>query len=454
MRDGQEAESFHTGERPRLQLIVENRGGTGFTGRVDVILEINRDCACSVCPVGDDCPCKCTVQELVILPATELVVGPGQKQGVLTEPVELGTSLAGTTVRPVATVRDAAGSIVGEPRGPFYGIGAPGKLTVADAWFTVGGRERATTGHPGEEAFGAVSFTTQLVPVTLTVHLVGWDGTPVPGTERTHELAWPVKESTFTSAPLELTGSHADLLFRIGYRVEGGGTIISEGTLLEQGRAADLCTGTALNTWCEGLHERVRLSYPRAFLEVRRPALVVTDAAFVDDDGSVVGGRSAGGSVRARVELANQASSAFTGTVAVAVVGDDGLAVPESEREVAVDRGLKAKGAMMTAESAPIDATPGTTLRVRATARARDGAVWLDEVVPTVLFPMAGLNVPVIAAGGIARNDVFTSVQHEGCRVRISCEQCLSTCELRVDRDRCAITPFNCACGCTMEAVA
>ena len=454
VRDGQEAESFHTGERPRLQLTVENRGGTGFAGRVDVVLEINRDCACSVCPVGDDCPCECAVEELVLLPATELVVGPGQKQGVLTDPVDLGSSLAGTTVRPVATVRDVAGTIVGEPRGPFYGIGAPGKLTVADAWFTVGGRERVTTGHPGEEAFGAVSFTTQLVPVTLTVHLVGWDGTLVAGTERTHELAWPVKESTFTSAPLELTGTHADLLFRIGYRVEGGGTTLAEGILLEQGRAADLCTGLTLTTWCEGLHERVRLSYPRAFLEIRRPALVVTDAAFVDDGGSVVGGRSAARTVRARVELANQASSGFTGTVTIAVIGNDGLAITGSEREVAVDRGLEDRGATITAESAPVDATPGTTLRVRATAQARDGAVWLDEVVPTVLFPMAGLNVPESTSGGIVRNDVFTSVAHEGCRARVACVQCLSTCELRVEQGRCTVTPYNCDCGCTMEAVA
>ncbi|MDP7080770.1 MAG: peptidoglycan DD-metalloendopeptidase family protein [Candidatus Undinarchaeales archaeon] len=454
VRDGQEAESFHTGERPRLHLTVENRGGTGFTGKVDVVLEINRDCACSVCPVGDDCPCDCSVEELVILTTTQLVVGPGQKQGVLTDPVELGASLAGTTVRPVATVRDAAGKIVGEPHGPFYGIGAPGKLTVADAWFTVGGRERATTGHPGEEAFGAVSFTTQLVPVSLTIYLVGWDGTPVIGTERTHEIAWPVKESTFTSAPLDITGTQADLLFRIGYRVEGGGTTLAEGILLEQGRAADLCTGPALLTWCEGLHERVRLSYPRAFLEVRRPALVVTDAAFVDDGGSVVGGRSAARTVRVRVELANQASSGFTGTVTIAIIGDDGLAITESEREVAVDRGLDDRGSTMTAESAPVDATPGMTLRVRVTAHARDGAVWLDEVVPTVLFPMAGLNIPQSATGGIARNDVFTSMDHEGCRARVACVQCLSTCELRIERGRCTVTPYNCDCDCILEAIA
>ena len=452
VRSEQEPTSLFTGERPRLRIIVENRGSRDFAGSIETVLRELSDCTCPACPVGYMCPCDCKVGERPVVRFDDVLLSVGKKTTYLSDPFLLPATLAGTTLQPVAILRDAGGRAVGAPRGPFYGVAAPGPVSVDDAGFTIDGGEQTTTAAPGSTATASLVLTTARAPTIVTVSIVTATGVLIEGTERTHELSFPVQGRTLPTGPLTVTGAQAGSLFRIGYRIGSGDTVLAEGVLDEQGRPPGLCDDRELATGCEQLHLQAPRSYPHAFLEVRQPQLVTTDASFMDSDGHEAILLPAGTPVRAMVELANPSGRPFMGTVTVSVTQEDGSTVPGSEQTIEVGRGLDGSSSR-SFETATFQTSPGRSYRIRALGKDLEGAVWLDEVVPTVLFPMAGLNVPESAVSGITRNDVFTSVAHEGCRARVACVQCLSTCELRVEGGRCTVTPFNCDCDCTMEAI-
>ncbi len=452
VRGEQEASSLFTGERPRLRIIAENRGSREFAGSIEAVLRELSACTCPACPSGDVCHCGCDTGERPVVRFDDVMLGVGKKTTYLSDPFILPATLAGTTLQPAATLRDASGRTVGAPRGPFYGVAAPGPVSIDDAQFTVDGRERATTAAPGSTATASLILTTARAPTSVTVSVVTAVGVPVEGTERIHELPFPVQNKALATGPLTVTSAQAGSLFRISYRIESGGVELAAGVLDEQGRPPGMCDGRELTTECEQLHLQAHRSYPHAFLEVLRPKLVATDASFMDADGREAILMPAGKTVRAMVELANPSGRPFTGTVTVSVTQEDGSTALGSDQTIEVERGLD--GSLSRSfETASFQTTAGRSYRIRVLGKDRDGAVWLDEIVQTVLFPMAGLNVPESAVSGISRNDVFTSVDHEDCRAKVTCVQCLSTCELRVERTRCTVTPFNCDCHCTMEAI-
>ena len=454
LRDGQEAESFFTGENPRMRVEVENRGSAGFAGDMNVALRVLDACECEPCPDDYMCSCDCEEEERQVFSLDNIMLAPGEKARYLTDPVRLQSELAGTTVQPVATVSDTYDQVIGKPLGSFYGVSEAEKMAVNDAWFLVNDRERATAAYPGEYAVGFVVFSTDQVPVTLELFMVGWDGAPIEGMDTSQTITWPTRMETFTTGELDVDTAHVDFVIRLGYKVtDASGTVLAEGTLDEQGRPPGLCEGRDLTTWCEGLHERVKLSYPDAYLEVKRPMLDVADAAFIDNDGLAVNRLSGSDSVRAKLELTNLAAQTFEGTVIVKVVGTDGMAVPESVVALDIDRGLEGAGSSIEVESGFVWPKPGSSFRIWITATDRDGRIWLDQIVPTALFPFAELSVTQDATEGLVRNTIFTTIIHEGCLASIRCDDCLTTCELRVDRARCTVTRERCDCECIMEAI-
>ena len=454
LRGGQEAESFFTGESPRMRVEVENRGSAGFAGDMDVSLRVLDACECEPCPDDYMCSCDCEEDERQVFSLDNIMLAPGEKARYLTDPVTLQSELAGTTVQPVAIVSDTYDQVIGKPLGSFYGISEAEKLAVNDASFLVNDRERATAAYPGEDAVGFVVFSTDQVPVTLDLFMVGWDGEPIEGTDWAHTITWPTRMETFTTGELEVDTAHVDFVIRLGYKVtDASGAVLAEGTLDEQGRPPGLCEGRDLTTWCEGLHERVKLSYPDAYLEVKRPMLDVADAAFVDNDGFAVNRLSGSDSVRAKIELTNLAAQGFEGTVVVKVVGTDGMAVPESVVALGVDRGLEGAGSSIEVESGFVWPKPGASFRIWVQATDIDGRTWLDQIVPAALFPFAELTVTQDTTEGLVRNTIFTTIIHEGCQASIRCDECLTTCELRVDRTRCTVTRDQCDCECIMGAI-
>jgi hypothetical protein len=91
--------------------------------------------------------------------------------------------------------------------------------------------------------------------------------------------------------------------------------------------------------------------------------------------------------------------------------------------------------------------------------RARDvhGREWAVEptsqgIVNADLFPLARLEVrePTVVQG----ESVFIDhgIDYSGCTLRVSCNDCLPTCTLWLDRKKCRIRtdPGSCACECTV----
>ena len=193
LRGGQEAESFFTGESPRMRVEVENRGSAGFAGDMDVSLRVLDACECEPCPDDYMCSCDCEEDERQVFSLDNIMLAPGEKARYLTDPVTLQSELAGTTVQPVAIVSDTYDQVIGKPLGSFYGISEAEKLAVNDASFLVNDRERATAAYPGEDAVGFVVFSTDQVPVTLDLFMVGWDGEPIEGTDWAHTITWPTR---------------------------------------------------------------------------------------------------------------------------------------------------------------------------------------------------------------------------------------------------------------------
>ncbi len=254
--------------------------------------------------------------------------------------------------------------------------------------------------------------------------------------------------------PLSLTDDHLGLVLHLGVRLsDGGGRTLVETVLDEQGFDPGRCEGRAMTTWCVQERARVRLGYPQAYLEVRRPTVRIKEAAFLDADGLATARAGAGEQVTYEMTLENREPVPFSGTMTAVALWPDGTNVTGSSVHRIVD-GLE-RGEPLTLGSPPFpvfaDPAGGDALAIHVTVRDVEGRTWLDEDVDPALFPFSTLTRREDEEDDVAdgrRHDIETTFIVGSCRLEVLCEGCLPTCELHIDRTACVLVTRRCGCTC------
>jgi hypothetical protein len=294
-------------------------------------------------------------------------------------------------------------------------------------------------------------------PLTVDLYMVDPEGREVGGSRGTVLVEDVLNGTRFDTLEVSTPPSYVGFVLRL--RVEardGTNATVLAATLSEQGLPSGACSGEALTTACIEQAGGFASDYPDAFLEVRRPELRLEEAAFETLQGQPSPVLYGPEEARASVVLESLAAIPFNGTVTVAALDSWSLAVGGSVRSANASLG---RGQRARFGSAPFPAAPPNAYTILVQARDSAGREW--AVTPTAsglvgveAFPLSRLEAR--ERGLVQGESVYIdqTIEHSGCRVRVSCEDCLPTCTLWLDRRACTVRadPGTCACECVAEA--
>lgn len=452
LRGTREARTFYATELVRVRAVVNNTGAYAFEGRAAARLRVIASCDCPPCPEGYECACACDERRVPLLERAPGPIEPGGAWAFLSNPVALDASLANTTIQLELEVLDGEGASVAGAAAPLAHVLEMGGVTVTAADFAdASSGAAATVGHPGMDVSGRITLASAVFPVRVETFMVIGAGQEVAMTRSATTLDGPADGLVVPTRPLRLTGEHLGWVLHLGVRLtDGAGTRLLDTVLDEQGFDTARCEGSVMTSWCVSERSRVRLGYPLAYLEVRRPLVRVADAAFLDGDGRAARTAAAGETVTFEVRLRNLEHLPFTGLLAAWARREGGTNVTGAVARA--DAGSLARGDEATLRSPPFVAFPdagGEPLRLHVSARDEGGALWLDEDVDSIIFPFSRLSLSEGASHpGGRRGPIETTLVVGSCHLDISCDGCLPSCELHVDREACTLATRSCGCEC------
>ncbi len=455
LRGQSEVQALYGGENVRFRADVANSGFLPFYGRSEVKLRLFDACDCPFCP--EDAVCECSCEDLfsaimATIPVSS--VDPNTDVTLLSNLKEMDEDLVGKTVQPVLEVYDEQGRAIATAMGSISKVLPMGTVAVQDAWFTVDG-ERATKAHAGTRVKGTVTVKSALFPLTVSVSMVDSEGQEVPGSLASIMVMDVLEGSLLETREVDTPAEYVGFVLRL--RVEAmdeNNVTVFDQVLPEQGLPSESCSGEVMTFWCLEDALEFRMDYPQAYLEVTRPVLKVSEAGFETDGGLTSAVFYETTRVHATVDLSDIATVPFEGMVSVAVIDAWSLAVEGSNADTQV--AIWGEGST-TVMSGPFMAEPGNSYMIVVRARDVHGREWAVEptshgIVNADLFPLARLEVrePTVVQG----ESVFIDhgIDYSGCMLRVSCNDCLPTCTLWLDRKKCLIRtdPGSCACECTV----
>jgi hypothetical protein len=453
LRGDEETRTFFANESVRIRAVVDNTGDYPFTGHAKARLRVIGECDCPPCPKLYECGCACEekVVELRDVPIRPLA--PGDSWSYLSDPIPLEPWMANATVQLELDVVDDEGEGIATAAGPLTHIIEMGEVSVINGAFVAKDtNEEVNDGNPGMQVVGRLVVTTMVFPISIEAYTVIGASQELAGTRAARTLDAPGEELVVETAPFQLTNDLLGWVLHLGVRVtDGAGSVLLDTILDEQGFDPVQCTGRVMTSWCVKERTRVKLGYPRAYLEVKRPRLRIAEAEFRDADGRPITAAVLRQPVSFEIDVRNLAYVPFSGSVEAAPRLEDGMDVVSGL--VRQDVTELERGDTITLRSSVFgafgDSEEGIAMDLHVTATDGDGTLWLDDYADSTLFPNARITrEEVREIDDTARQTIDASFDMGGCRLEVVCEGCLSTCELHIDNEDCTLETRSCGCTC------
>ena len=458
LRGDREVQTFFAGEELRFRAKVKNQGFLPFRGRAEVKLKLFDACNCPFCPEGAVCECACEDRYSAILATIPLrEVEAGTTTTMLSDPKPMDEDLAGKTVQPVLEVYDEQGRLVSTVKEAVSKVFEMGAVTIQDAHFMVDGVQD-TKAYAGGRVKGIVTVTSALFPLTISVSIVDAEGREITGSRASVQVMDVLEGSLLETREIETPVQYVGFVLRL--RIEAtdseNATVFSE-TLTEQGLTSNACMGETMTFWCLEESLEFRMDYPDAYLEIMRPELKLIEVVFETRDGLSSPVLYEQTEVRASVIVKDTASIPFEGTVTIAAMDSWSVAVDGSVRGTEL---VLTGGAEATALSEYFTVQPGTTYLIMVRATDVQGREWAispttSGLVSSQLFPLGKLEVREKTTVQGESSFIEHTIQYADCSIRVTCNDCLPTCTLQLDRKRCILrtVPGTCACECVSSPV-
>ena len=453
LRDDEESLTFYANESVRIRAVVNNTGDYPFTGRAKAQLRIIGECDCPTCPESYECGCECEEQIIELRDIPIRPLAPGDSWAYISDPILLDPGMANATVQLQLEVFDDEGEGVATAAGPLTHVVEMGEVSITHGAFVATDRdEEVTDGNPGMQVVGRLVVTTKVFPISVETYAVIGASQELAGTHATRTIDAPGEELVVETAPFQLMEDQLGWVLHIGVRVtDGAGDLLLDMILDEQGFDPERCTGRLMTSWCVQERSRVKLGYPLAYLEVKRPRLRIAEAVYRDADGQPITTAVLRQPVSFEIDVRNLAHVPFSGSIEAASRLEYGMNVVGGhvrEDVTELERGgtIKLRSSVFGAFG---DTGRGNAMGLHVTATDGDGALWLDDDADPSLYPNAWVTMgEKIELEDAARQTIDATFDMGGCRIEVVCEGCLPTCELHIDNDDCTIETRSCGCTC------